>query len=82
MSLEIFADSLSLATSPRAVRIILRDETNPQAVKAVVVLPPVVAKELALLLRKHLKDHERRDEAIIQIPEEFWPRVGIAREDW
>lgn len=44
MSIEIFADSLSLATSPRAVRLILKDETNPSQVKAIVVLPPVVGQ--------------------------------------
>ena len=82
MTLEIFADSLGIATSPRAVRIILKDDTDRQVTKAVIVLPPVVAKELALLLRKHLKDHERRDDTIIQVPDAFWPRVGIAQEDW
>ena len=46
-----------------------------------VVLPLPVAKQLAMILRRLLKQHETA-RGVIEIPPESYQTMGVAPEDW
>ena len=82
MGIELFADHAGLASSPSTVRIILKDQTNMKEVKAIIILPPSVAKELALMIRHDLKALEWKTKTTFQVSDGFMERVGVIEDDW
>lgn len=85
MATEIYADQFGVTMTPYIVSIRLGEgghslfgaDKNP---KAVVKIPLMAAKELAIVLRKDLKEVEERTQEI-PVSGEWMAKIGIAPED-
>jgi len=77
---EYFADNIEVRTSSAIITLTLSEAGHGQ--KANIKIPPQLAKQMAILLRKQIKEMERRGGFTILVKNEWLERVGVAPEDW
>lgn len=86
LPLDIYADVVNVNTRGQTVTMTFgvdasEGEAKTANIVAVMRVPPLVAKQLSIILRKHLKAYEEKSTVLV-MPPEFFTRVGIAPEDW
>lgn len=83
---EYYSDGFYIRTTPWGVVITLvaaspKDEV-PDHDTCVVRLSHATAKAMSMVLRKHLKSHEKDTDTTIGIPAKVMNGLDIAPEDW
>lgn len=77
---SFYGDALHIQVTDYTVTIGFGQQGSPTP-DVVVKVPPVVAKHLAMLLRRHLKDYERKLGGL-EVPTALLEKMGVAPEDW
>ena len=83
---QIFADTVAVKTNvetpEKALVEIFLGLSTDEGFHTRLLLNETNAKELSLMLRKVLKDRERRLERSIALTQRQFERLGVAPEDW
>ena len=79
---EYYGDAVQILTTDSIITLTLLENQGTLVPKATIKIPLRIAKELALVLRHHLKRAESRQGEAIMVSPEWFKQVGVAPEDW